>query len=129
MAKAKTSGQLVKQLTPHFQRYIRERDKNKPCISCLEYKDDKDAGHFYAKGGYAGLRFDEDNVHGECKKCNRFDDSHLIGYTENLKERIGERDFNALRKRAKEYKKNGRNFSRGELKEMIIYYKEKNASQ
>lgn len=125
MAKQETVQQLIKKLQKVFNSYIRDRDKDKPCVSCGEYKDEKDAGHFYATSGYSGLRFDEDNVHGECKRCNRFDESHLIGYTENLKERIGESDFNALKEKAQDYKKNGVKWSRIELREKIEYYKQK----
>jgi len=119
-----TSGQLVKKLQIVFNSYIRERDKDKPCISCSKYFEDKDAGHFYPCGGFSGLRFDEDNVHGECKRCNRFDDSHLIGYAENLRVKIGEQDYQALKERAADYKKNGYKFGRVELRELIDKYKE-----
>jgi len=124
MKKALTSSQLVKKLQPIFNKFIRLRDEGKPCISCGEYKE-LQAGHFFAVGGYAGLRFDEDNVHGECSKCNCFDESHLISYSENLKEKIGEYDYNLLKQRAKDYKKNGYKFGRGELRELIEVYQQK----
>jgi len=123
MPKAKTAGQLIKKLQIVFNAYIRERDKDKPCISCGKYVEKKDAGHFFAVGGYSGLRFDEDNVHGECPYCNRYDESHLIGYAENLKIKIGEQDYQALKDRAADYKKNGYKFGRVELREMIEKYK------
>ena len=125
MKKALTSGQLTKKLPPIFNHYIRLRDKGKSCVSCGEYKEAYDAGHFYAKSGYAGLRFDEDNTHNECRSCNSFDESHLIGYADNLRIRIGETDFLALQERAKDYKHNGYKFGRAELREKIEYYKEK----
>ena len=123
MTKAKTAGQLIKKLQPIFNRWIRERDKGKPCISCGGYFEEMDAGHFYPVSGYSGLRFDPDNVHAECRKCNRFDESHLIGYAENLRERIGETDYLALKQRAEDYKKNGYKFGRAELRELIDKYK------
>ena len=123
MAKAQTSGQLIKKLQIVFNAYIRERDKDKPCISCSKYVEKKDAGHFFAVGGYSGLRFDEDNTHGECPYCNRYDESHLIGYAENLRIKIGEQDYQALKDRAADYKKNGYKFGRHELREMIEKYK------
>lgn len=125
MKKAKTTGQLIKQLQPIFNKYIRLRDAHKPCVSCGEYFDDKDAGHFVAKSTCSSLRFDEDNTHGECKGCNRFNESHLIGYSKNLKERIGDEDYNALIKRWEDYKKNPRKWTRGELRELIEIYKQK----
>lgn len=127
MAKKKTTGQLIKQLQPIFNKYIRLRDKGKPCISCGKVKDfeEMDAGHFYAKSGYSGLRFDEDNTHAECRYCNRFDESHLIGYTHRVQLKIGERRYQDLAERAEEYKRNGVKWSRVELEEMIKYYKQK----
>lgn len=122
--KKKTVQQLIKQLQPIFNEYIRLRDKGKACISCGEYKKEVDAGHFYAKSGYSGLRFDEDNTHAECKYCNRFDESHLIGYAERLKMKIGEQDYKELQERALDYKKNGIKWNRQELEEKIEYYKQ-----
>jgi len=125
MKKAKTTGQLIKQLQPIFNAYIRERDKGQPCISCGAKNVEFDAGHFYAKSGYSGLRFDPDNTHAECRKCNRFDESHLIGYADNLKKKLGAKKYNALKLKAQEYKENGVKWSRGELRELIDIYKEK----
>ena len=127
MAKKLTTGKLLKKLQPIFNKYIRLRDIDKPCISCGKYVDfdNTDSGHFYAKSGYSGLRFDEDNAHKECRYCNRYDESHLIGYTENLKGRIGEEDYNALKQRAEDYKLNGVKWNRAELEELVEYYKNK----
>jgi len=125
MAKSKTTGQLIKQLQPIFNKFIRLRDKDEPCISCGEMAEEMDCGHYYAKSGYSGLRFDEENCHAECVKCNRFDESHLIGYTENIKIKIGEQRYQALKERALEYKRNGVRWSRPELRELIEYYKAK----
>jgi hypothetical protein len=124
MAKTKTIGKLKKDLQVIFNKYIRLRDNGKPCISCGEYNT-LQAGHFYAVGGYDGLRFDEDNVHGECAGCNCFNESHLITYYDNLKQKIGEVDFEDLQKRAEAYKMNGYKFTRMELNEKIEYYKQK----
>ena len=113
---------LKKRLQTVFNAYIRKRDSGKPCISCLQHKEEMDAGHFFPVKGYEGLRYDEDNVHGECARCNRFDDSHLIFYAENLKVRIGLRKFKGLKERAAEYKANGKKWSVPELKELIKKY-------
>jgi hypothetical protein len=123
MAKTKTVGQLKKQLQPIFNEYIRLRDEGKPCISCGSYNK-LQAGHFWAVGGYDGLRFDEDNVHGECARCNCWDESHLIPYSDNLKTKIGDNDFNALKQRAADYKRLGYKFSRTELEDLITHYKQ-----
>lgn len=120
---SKTLPKLKKELQIVFNQFIRLRDKDKPCISCSQPKDDKQAGHYYAVGGYDGIRFDEFNVHGECSRCNCFDESHLIGYGENLLERIGKLEFELLKQRARDYKMNGYKFSRTELEGKIMKYK------
>ena len=119
-----TSSQLINKLQPIFNKFIRLRDEGKPCISCGEYKQ-LQAGHYYPVQGYAGLRFDEDNVHGECAYCNCYDEGHLIGYSENIKERIGETDYKLLKQRAEDYKRDGYKFGRAELRELIELYKSK----
>lgn len=124
MKKAKTLPKLKAELQAVFNAYIRQRDKDKPCISCGEFKE-LQAGHFYSVRGYDGLRYDEDNCHGECVRCNCFDDSHLIGYSVNLIRRIGPERFVLLQERAIDYKKNGKKWSRSELEEMIKLYKTK----
>lgn len=115
---------LKNKLQEIFNEYIRLRDKDKPCISCGERRI-LQAGHFFPVSGYDGLRFDEDNVHGECAGCNGFDDMHLLGYRDNLVRKIGQERFIALTQRAADYKKNGYKWSRSELLEKIEHYKAK----
>lgn len=124
MKKAKTLPKLKAELQMVFNSYIRERDKDKPCISCGQYKP-LQAGHFYTVKQYDGLRFDEDNVHGECAYCNLFDGMHLLKYAENLKLRIGKERFAELERRANIYKQDGHKWTRSELMGLIWYYKNK----
>lgn len=60
-----------------FSQFIRLRDANRQgicfCITCgktFHWKDG-DAGHFVQRDRYA-TRYDERNVHAQCKYCNRF---------------------------------------------------------
>lgn len=124
MKKKKTLAQLKNELQIIFNEFIRLRDKGKPCISCGKFHK-LQAGHFFAVSGYDGLRYDEDNVHGECAHCNGFDQSHLISYADNLKYRIGMTRYLRLKKRAKDYKKNGNKFMKYELEEKIKEYRKK----
>lgn len=124
--KQKKLGKLLQDLQKEFNKFIRERDKNLPCISC-GLKKELQAGHYFAVKGYSGLRFDEDNCHGECAGCNRYDESHLINYGINLKKKIGARRYNKLLEKACDYKKNGIKWDRSEIEEKIIYYKTINA--
>lgn len=121
----KSIPSLKKKLQLIFNLFIRLRDEGQPCISCGEPKSYLQAGHYWSVRMYDSLRFDEDNVHGECPKCNAFDPCHLISYTENLKNRIGNQRYQELKMRAEDYKKNGYKWSRFELEELIVKYKQK----
>ena len=89
--------------TKHIvHKYIRERDIGKPCISCnTPYKPDFDAGHFYSANKFTALKFDFDNIHGQCIKCNRYNEGEFEKYSLLLPDRIGEDRYNALVKRAR----------------------------
>ena len=122
--KQKSLPRLKNELQKVFNEYIRKRDYGKPCITCGQTKL-LQAGHFYPVKGYDGIRFDEFNVNGECEYDNGFNDAHLIDYAENLKQRIGEIEFEKLKQRARDYKMNGYKFSRSELEGKIAYYRNK----
>lgn len=59
-----------------FNAFIRARDKDKGCFVCgrpfLEGIPGRvqHAGHVRSRGAADHLRFNEDNVHGECEGCN-----------------------------------------------------------
>ena len=106
-----------------FNAYIRERDSEDgyfTCISCGRTltTDQMDAGHFAPVKGGSALRFDEYNVNGECKRCNGFDEFHLIGYRKGIIEKYGEGVLNHLEQNARTIKK----WSRTELNEIIDKY-------
>jgi len=119
-----TLPKLKAKLQKLFNEFIRLRDHNQPCISCGFIKP-LQAGHYYPVKGYDGLRFEEDNVHGECSGCNCFDEGHLIHYGKNLVHRIGDDRVKTLELKAQAYKMQGYKFTRGELEEKIKEYKEK----
>jgi hypothetical protein len=108
-----------------FNRYIRQRDSEDgyfTCISCGQVKatDLMDAGHYVPVKGSSALRFDEYNVNGECKRCNGFDDFHLIGYRRGIINKYGEDILIYLEQNARLVKK----WSRTELNEIINQYGE-----
>ncbi len=126
--KAVTLPKLTAKCQAIFNEYIRLRDatgSHFKCISCGQIKpiEYMNAGHFYNVGHYAGLRFDEDNVHGQCIGCNKFQHGNLIEYRDNLFMKIGAEKFEALKRKAKDYKMNGYKFTRSELLEKIEHYK------
>jgi hypothetical protein len=103
-----------------FNTYIRERDKNKVCISCAKPLPKKfDAGHYWNKHNHASLRFDELNVHGQCVYCNQHLHGNLIEYGINLENLIGSDEFTIMREKAYETRK----YSIDELKRITEYYK------
>ena len=57
--------------------------------------------HFYSVGEYEHLRFNEDNAHGGCLRCNHFSGDQLIRYRENLIKKIGQERFDKLQFLAK----------------------------
>jgi len=86
----KSVSQYRRELQKVFNEFIRLRDRNEPCISCGKKLPVKyDAGHFYSVGSYPNLRFNEDNVHGQCVECNQHRHGNLLEYAPRLTERIG----------------------------------------
>lgn len=89
----RTKSEWLKLAQKEFNRYIRIRDRNEPCISCgvknpnIQYA----AGHYLTVGGHPELRFDEKNCHKQCnKKCNMMLSGNLAKYRVNLIKRIGQ---------------------------------------
>ncbi|MDG1996117.1 MAG: recombination protein NinG [Emcibacteraceae bacterium] len=81
-----------------FNAYIRERDKDQPCISCGTTKDVQYcAGHHYTRGARPDLAFHEDNCHKQCNQyCNMNLSGNLVPYRENLIKKIGLERYEAL---------------------------------
>lgn len=126
LEKLETHSDWLRKLQKVFNAYIRERDQNKPCISCQVslIGRKKDAGHFYSVGSYPNLRFNENNVHGQCVHCNQHLHANIHEYTINLPKRIGQEEFERLQsERSKPLK-----LSIPEIKELIEVYKQKKKS-
>lgn len=90
-----------------FQAWIRERDKNEPCISCgTYYSDSFQGGHYMKAEIYPNVIFNEDNVHKQCKRCNRDLHGNEASYAKGLMQKIGAERLMALMELAskKEYK-------------------------
>lgn len=92
--KLKTLSQYEAEAKAVFQKWVRLRDKDLPCISCGNPKPTDWCGsHYFAAGTYSGMIFDERNVHGACNTfCNLMNSGNLIGYRIGLVNRFGE-DF------------------------------------
>lgn len=131
MKKKITVKKLDKRLWRIFSRYIRARDAVKTtgsiytvnCITCGKRKSTKevDAGHYLSRS-HASLKYDERNVHAQCKHCNMPPDPGEIHiYKERVKSLYGVNTPDELyKKKQKLEKRNTR-----DIEDMIKRYKEK----
>lgn len=92
----KTIPRLLHEAQGAFNKWIRARDAALPCISCNAPPPDlsqlhagRDAGHYRSVGSAGHLRFHEDNVNGQCVKCNQWGAGMAVDYRIGLIARIG----------------------------------------
>lgn len=122
----KTIPDLIKEAQVAFNAFVRTRDAEKPCICCGAPlgRDDIggafDAGHYRSTGSASHLRFNEDNCHGQTKRCNRYGAGRAVDYRRGLIERIGLARVEAL-----ESSNVPRKWTREELIQIAATYKEK----
>ncbi len=75
--KSRTKSLAMKKADRYFSEYIRFRDANSNgmvrCITCdkIVHYSECDAGHFIDRS-FKATRYDEQNVNGQCHRCNRF---------------------------------------------------------
>lgn len=121
----KTLSQLKAIAVTHFHKYIRNRDRGKPCVSCGLHTN-LQAGHYYSAGQHPSVRFDPDNVHGQCLQCNYFKHGNLINYSHNIIDRIGQKRFHNLKLKIDLSKRSRFKWDKFYLIEIIKKYKELN---
>lgn len=111
-----------------FNAFIRERDKEQPCICCGRNADDKDlltgsrwdAGHYRSTGSAPHLRFIEDNCHRQLVRCNRHGAGRAVDYRIGLIKRIGIARVEAL-----EADNTPRHYTHDELRQIAAEYRGK----
>jgi hypothetical protein len=119
-------GSMKKTLTQYFNLWVRlnEVDANGYgyCCSCgqLIHWTDGDAGHFVGRANHT-LKWDERNVHLQCRQCNYMKDGDRIGYHNFMVENYGQETVEELRRLAKTVRK----WRKPELQEMIDTYRER----
>lgn len=118
-----TVQELLKAAQIVFNKYIRLRDKDKPCISCGRSNEGVkvNAGHYFSSGGHKAVTFNEDNVHLQCEHCNQFLSGNLLNYQVGIEKRIGGERLLKLHEEAHKTRK----YTREELRELIVEYKQK----
>lgn len=119
--KLKTRSEHLNELQKIFNKYIRLRDKDKPCISCgKHHKGQYHAGHYRSVGSCPELRFEENNVHKQCSVCNNHLSGNLIEYRKGLIDRVGLHVVEWL-----ELNHEPKKYTLEEIKEMKQEYKQK----
>lgn len=113
-------AELKKKAQVVFNKFIRLRDKDLPCISCGSWSTPQ-AGHYMSAGHHSALRFNEDNTSRQCIKCNNFLSGNLINYRKGLVKKIGLERVEFL----ETYPKKAYIWDRFSLIEIIEKYKEK----
>lgn len=119
--KLKTLGEYEKEAKREFQRWVRKRDAELPCISCGTFTTTVwDGGHYKKAELYSGVIFHELNCWRQCGKCNRYLGGNELNYRVGLIARIGEEKVLELEKIAQETRV--RKFSKEELIEIRKKY-------
>lgn len=122
----KTIPQLIKEAQIEFNKFIRLRDADKPCICCGqpltagEVGGLFDCGHYRSVGSASHLRFNELNAHGQRKQCNRWGAGRAVDYRIGLIDRIGMEAVEAL-----ESDNEPRKWTKEELRSIKETYKRK----
>ncbi len=115
-----TVSELTKKAQKEFNSFIRERDKDKGCISCgTELNSKFDAGHYFESYRYPNVRFDYNNVHGQCTVCNHRRHGNLLEYQVGIEKRIGGVELFDLHQKAHEK----RTYTKEELRSTIKKYR------
>lgn len=93
----KTRSDYLREAQRAFNWYIRERDHDKPCISCGATSTSDpltgggwDCGHYRSTGANPELRFCELNAAKQCKRDNRDLSGNVANFRIGLRDRIGD---------------------------------------
>ena len=119
-----TIPQLIKKADIKFHAWIRNRDEGLGCICCGgKFNNEIQAGHYFSAGKYPGLRYNENNVHGQAKTCNYYKSGNLIEYRIYLIKKIGISKVEELELLAAQFKHTGFKWDRYSLISIIMKYK------
>lgn len=131
--KTSTKSYRTRKAQEAFNKFIRLRDWDKPCISCGRETVEQtiggkwDCGHFKSVGSHPELRFEEKNAYKQCKSCNggsgkytRKNHTVSLEYEERLIERVGQDIVDWLNG-----PNEGKHYTVDDLREIERYYKRK----
>jgi hypothetical protein len=120
----KTRRDLEKEVQTAFHKFVRLRDRLKPCICCGKPLGEQrfggayDAGHYLSRGSHPNLRFSEVNTNGQRKSCNRPGGATAAAFRIGMIERYGLEVVEAL-----EADKSPRKYDKDELRRMRAHYR------
>ncbi len=129
VAKKKPSvSVLKKRLDRVFSEYVRRKavaevsNEYIVCCSCgqVGHWKNMDEGHFVNRRHNA-TRYDERNVHPQCRECNRYDEGNAVGYSRYLIDKYGREVLVELDHLGHQVKK----FTPDDLLGLIAEYREK----
>ena len=128
--KKKTIGKQLEEAQKIFNKYVRLRDSllttELPdmcrCISCgnIVPKEQLNAGHFRTTGSSSVLRFNEQNVNGQCIHCNKHLHGNLGAYAIELDKKYGQGTAEKL-----QYNHETKDWKSWEIDEIKELYKNK----
>lgn len=88
--KLKTRSDWQREAQTAVNAYVRERDRDKPCISCGRYHQGQwHAGHYLSRGAHPELALEPLNIHKQCAPCNTHLSGNQVRYRQGLIERLG----------------------------------------
>jgi hypothetical protein len=121
-----TIPELIRKAQREFNAFIRQRDKDQPCICCGrplgagDVGGAFDCGHYRSTGSASHLRFHEHNAHAQNKVCNRYGAGRAVDYRIGLIARIGREAVEALESDNRVHR-----WTREELREIATTYRAK----
>lgn len=118
-------GALIKKLDEVYSLYIRQKYADfadyVSCVTCgktAHYKDGMQNGHYESRA-HKNTRYDDQNCHVQCFRCNIRLKGNYTSYALFLRKTYGEGILEELRKRSREEKR----FTSQELLDLIAHYK------
>lgn len=93
----KTRSDWLREAQQAVNAYIRERDKDLPCISCGRFHQGQwHAGHYRTVKAAPELRFDESNIHKQCQPCNEHLSGNIVEYRLRLIQKVGQAEVDRI---------------------------------
>jgi len=120
--KEKSTSQLIQELQPIFNEWVRLKNKGLPCISCGAVNP-TDAGHLFKVSTHPEMRFNPMNIALQCRSCNSLDDGNFEAYCDGIVARYGREYLQEVIQESIRLRQSNFKWSKSDLKEMILYYK------